>query len=261
MATRKSSRSRSPKAPSRHAGIGALFWVCLTVIVVAVGFAAREPIAGALERMHGNTPAPRPPVPQVTVRPLTGTETAPPPVTSSYSNNASPAITAPAASQHPGAVTSSSAGTPTAATSDTRVRKARLFFASVDQDGAITVKSVLRSIPSSDSPLHDSLVALLKGPTSQELNLGLVSMIPSAAALRSVVVKDDTAVVDFSEGFRFNALGVDAMNAELRQVVYAATEFPTVKQVQLLIEGKKVTYLGTEGVRIDQPLSRASFQK
>jgi spore germination protein GerM len=131
----------------------------------------------------------------------------------------------------------------------------------VDENGVISVKSVIRSIPASDSPLRDSLAALLKGPTSQELNLGLVSMIPSAAVLRGVVVKDDTAVVDFSEGFRFNAQGVDAMNAQLRQVVYAATEFPTVRKVQVLIEGQKVTFLGTEGVRIDQPLSRSSFQK
>ncbi len=136
-----------------------------------------------------------------------------------------------------------------------------MFFAAVDENGAISVKSVIRSIPASDSPLRDSLVALLKGPTSQELNLGLVSMIPTAAVLKGVTVRDDTAVVDFSESFRFNAQGIEAMNAQLRQVVYAATEFPIGQQVQVLIEGRKVTYLGTEGVRIDQPLSRASFQK
>ena len=66
-------------------------------------------------------------------------------------------------------------------------------------------------------------------------------------------MRGDVAYVDFSESFRFNSLGIDGMKAQLRQVVYAATEFPTVKKVQFLIEGKKVDYLGTEGVRINEP--------
>jgi germination protein M len=139
-------------------------------------------------------------------------------------------------------------------------RKARLYFAAVDAEGRILMKSVIRSIPASDSPLRDTLRSLLKGPTAQELNLGLISLIPPEAGLRSVTMKGDTAVVDFSEGFRFNGQGMEAMNAQLRQVVYAATEFPSVKRVQIQIEGKTVRYLGTEGVRIDEPLGRSSFK-
>ena len=261
MATKKQSRSRSRGAPARHAGLGVLFWICLAVIVVAVGFAAREPIAAAFQRMGGKTSATSAPAPQVTVRPLSVTETATPSAPASaapVAGASSSARNAPPAAA-PAAAPSVQAAPP--ATVEPRVRKARLFFASVDESGAIAVKSVIRSIPASDSPLRDSLAALLKGPTSQELNLGFVSMIPSAAVLKGVIIKDDTAVVDFSEGFRFNAQGIDAMNAQLRQVVYVATEFPNVRKVQVLIEGKKVTYLGTEGVRIDEPLSRASFQK
>jgi spore germination protein GerM len=140
------------------------------------------------------------------------------------------------------------------------VRKSRLFFAAVDQDGKIALKSVIRSIPATDSPLRDTLEALLKGPTAQELNLGLVSMIPLDSRLRSVTVRGDTAVVDFSESFRFNAQGIEALDAQLRQVVYAATEFPSVRKVQVLIEGVAVRYLGMEGVRLDKPLTRTSFQ-
>jgi germination protein M len=103
--------------------------------------------------------------------------------------------------------------------------------------------------------------SILKGPTAQELNLGLVSMIPSDARLRSVIVKDDTAIIDFSEGFRFNSQGLDAMDAQLRQIVYAATEFPSVRKVQIRIEGQTVRYLGTEGMRLDEPLTRDSFRK
>ena len=140
------------------------------------------------------------------------------------------------------------------------MRKARLYFATIDPAGRIQLKSVIRPIAASDSPLRDTLESLLKGPTSQELNLGYVSMIPTDARLRRVTVKGDTAVVDFNESFRFNPQGLEAMDAQLRQVVFAATEFPSVRSVQIQIEGSTVRYLGTEGMRLDTPLSRASFQ-
>ncbi len=130
----------------------------------------------------------------------------------------------------------------------------------VDDAGKILFKSVIRPIPASDSPLRDTVDSLLKGPTPQELNLGFISMIPTDSRLLGVVMQGNTAVMDFSESFRFNAQGIDALNAQLRQIVYAATEFPSVKAVQIRIEGKTVRYLGTEGMRIDQPLTRDSFQ-
>jgi spore germination protein GerM len=130
----------------------------------------------------------------------------------------------------------------------------------VDQNGKLSSKSVIRSVQASDSPLRDTLETLLKGPTSPELNSGLLTMVPMEARLLGVTVRGDTAFIDFNESFRFNAQGTEALDAQLRQVVYAATEFPNVKKVQILIEGKKVRSLGAEGVRIDESLSRASFQ-
>ena len=52
------------------------------------------------------------------------------------------------------------------------VRKSRLFFVTVDPNGRLLMKSVIRPIQASDSPLRDTLEALLKGPTAQELNGG-----------------------------------------------------------------------------------------
>ena len=64
-------------------------------------------------------------------------------------------------------------------------------------------------------------------------------MIPTEARLRGGDGAGRHRVVDFNEGFRFNPQGIDALNAQLRQVVYAATEFPSVRDVQVLIEGKR----------------------
>jgi spore germination protein GerM len=232
--------------------LGFLFWICLAAIAVAVGIAAREPLKAAFSQLSGKqtaAPAPAREPPKVTVAPLTEAEQR------QKNRPAAPAVL-PDRSPQVTQVEKNAAAPPERPV----VRKARLYFASVDQAGKIQLKSVIRPIPSSDSPLRDTLEALLKGPSSQELNLGLVSMIPTGARVRNVTVTGDTAVVDFNESFRFNPQGLDAMDAQLRQVVYAATEFPTVKNVQIRIEGATVKYLGTEGMRLDAPLARASFQ-
>ena len=73
-------------------------------------------------------------------------------------------------------------------------------------------------------------------------------------------VQDSVAYLNFSESFMFNPLGGDGLRAQVRQVVWVATEFPTVRSVQILIEGKKVQYLGGDNVAVGQPLTRQSMK-
>jgi spore germination protein GerM len=140
-----------------------------------------------------------------------------------------------------------------------RSRQSRLFFISVTGEGKITMKGVIRPVDYVDAPLTATLEALLQGPTTAEVNQGLMSLISPQTRLRTVYIKGDTAYVDFNEAFRFNSLGKEGLIAELKQVVYTATEFPTVKKVQILVEGEISKYLGPEGVVIDKPLGRDSF--
>jgi germination protein M len=142
----------------------------------------------------------------------------------------------------------------------TRTRQSRLFFISVSEDGQIHMKGVIRPVEFVDAPLTSTLGALLQGPTTAEVNQGLISLISPQTRVNSVYIKDDTAYIDFNEAFRFNSLGKAGMIAELKQVVYTATEFPTVKRVQILVEGEIIKFLGPEGVAIDKPLGRDSFQ-
>ena len=141
----------------------------------------------------------------------------------------------------------------------TRTRQARLFFIAVKPDGGIQLKSVIRPVKYTDAPLTSTLEALLDGPTPAEVNQGLMSLVGPEARLRRAQVKDGTAYLDFSEAFRFNSLGKEGLSAQLQQVVYSATEFSTVKRVQILLEGKTADYLGPEGLYIGKPLSRESF--
>jgi hypothetical protein len=141
----------------------------------------------------------------------------------------------------------------------TSTRQARLFFIAVKPDGGIQLKSVIRPVKYTDAPLTSTLEALLAGPTPAEVNQGLMSLVAPEARLRRAQVKEGTAYLDFSEAFRFNSLGKEGLSAQLQQVVYSATEFSTVKRVQILLEGKTADYLGPEGLYIGKPLSRESF--
>jgi germination protein M len=142
----------------------------------------------------------------------------------------------------------------------THVRKARVYFVAVQADGGITLKSVIRSVSFDDSPLRETLICLLKGPSTAEINQGLLSIIPEGTNLRNVFVNGNTAFVDFSDDFRFNTIGQAGLKAQLKQVVYTVTEFSNVKDVQILIEGRRQRYLSPEGLYIAEPVSRVSIQ-
>lgn len=140
-----------------------------------------------------------------------------------------------------------------------KFRPASLFFVRIDDDGIIVRQEVRRNIPSSDSPLTDALAALLKGPTEDELRKKLISLLPQGTKLLAVQVRGSTAFLNFNEAFMYNHYGIEGYAGQLKQVVYTATSFPSVQDVQILIEGDRHDYLGGEGVYIGKPLSRNSF--
>jgi spore germination protein GerM len=101
----------------------------------------------------------------------------------------------------------------------------------------------------------DALKALLQGPTADEQRRGMVSLIPQGSRILSATVRGSTAYISFSEEFQYNTYGVEGYAAQLKQVVWTATEFSNVQDVQILIEGRRIDYLG-EGIWIGSPLSR-----
>jgi spore germination protein GerM len=83
-------------------------------------------------------------------------------------------------------------------------------------------------------------------------------MIPHNTRILSATVRGSTAYISFSEDFMFNTFGVEGYVAQLRQIVWTVTEFPNVRDVQILIDGRRIDYLG-EGIWIGSPISRQSF--
>lgn len=139
------------------------------------------------------------------------------------------------------------------------LRRALIYFVRVDEEGSIHLKGFERSVYYEDSPLTETLLTLLEGPDAHEINMEYYSMIPGNTRLNNIYVKGETAFVDFNENFRFNPLGAEGLKAQLNQVVYTVTEFSNVVNLQILIDGKKVDFLGPEGIFIGEPLSRKSL--
>ncbi|MCE5256535.1 MAG: GerMN domain-containing protein, partial [Spirochaetaceae bacterium] len=181
-----------------------------------------------------------------------GSTTSVPPV------QAEPSATNPPATGAPAGATEGQSGQANGGAT-TEMRRVSLFFMKIEDDGMISSHEVKRMIPVTDSPLTDAVKALLGGPSEGEIRSKLVSLIPKGTALRGITVRGSTAIIDLSESFMYNKYGIEGYTAQLKQIVYTATSFSSVQDVQILVEGKMKDYLGGEGVYTGKPLSRNSF--
>ncbi|MDA3940963.1 MAG: GerMN domain-containing protein [Spirochaetia bacterium] len=140
------------------------------------------------------------------------------------------------------------------------MRNSTLYFVNVSNENEITLQGMLRPVYYDNSPLTETIIALISGLTSSELNKGLLSLIPARTELQGISVSNMTATINFNDALSFNTFGKEGLEAELKQIVYTATEFSTVNKVQILINGQKKQFLSTEGVFIGEPLTRSSLQ-
>jgi hypothetical protein len=116
--------------------------------------------------------------------------------------------------------------------------------ARADANGLVAVDAGITS--RSASPARDAIVSLI----SQQ-----GSPIPAGATLRSLKISErGTATVDFSKEFVENFQGGDEAAAQVVDSVVATLgQFDTIKRVQFLVAGKKVTdFAGA--IDLSQPL-------
>jgi hypothetical protein len=188
------------------------------------------------------TPAPKPPEPAATPAPKP-----PEPAAAPVPKPPGPAVTP---APKPAADTSRPAP---------KTAERPVYFIKFDEENGVILRSrVSRTLPVTDSPLLDVLNALLRGPTAAEERQKLRSLIPAGTRVLSATVRGSTAYISFSEDFQFNTNGIEGYAAQLQQLVWTITEFSNIQDVQFLIEGRRLDYLG-EGIRIGSPLSRNNF--
>ena len=134
----------------------------------------------------------------------------------------------------------------------------RLYFLKLSPEGRLEPASFARELPAVTTPLSATLKALLLGPTLQDKAQGALTLIPEGTKLLSVRLKDKTALVSLSEEFERNTSGMEGLAGQLRQIVWTATQFETVDNVQFLINGQYRESLGEGGLSISAPLTRAT---
>ena len=103
-----------------------------------------------------------------------------------------------------------------------------------------------------------ALVALLAGPDDVASGAGMSTEIPDGTRFNSVVIDRGTATVDLSSAF---ASGGGSLSMQLRvaQVVFTLTQFDTVDEVDIHLDGEAVEGIGGEGVP-SEDLTRADFE-
>lgn len=93
---------------------------------------------------------------------------------------------------------------------------------------------------------------LIKGPTTP----GLYPTIPNGTKLLDIKIENGTATVNFSKEFKENHHGGSTGEAmTINSIVDTLTEFPSIKQVKFLIEGKEEETLAGH-VIFNQPFTR-----
>ena len=121
-----------------------------------------------------------------------------------------------------------------------------------DDNGMKLVAETRTVETTQDGKYKAALESLLSGTKAK----GMVNIIPKKAKLKSVKVKNGIATVDFSEDLVKNFAGGSTGEEMLAgSIVNTLTEFPEVKSVQIIIEGKEVDSLAGH-LDTSKPLKR-----
>lgn len=119
-----------------------------------------------------------------------------------------------------------------------------------------------REVEQTDKPaslVFATVQALLEGPTAEEQEFGLGTVVPRGTTVNSVEIENGTATVDLSESFQSGG-GSLSMLLRVAQVVCTLTQFDEVEAVAFMLGGTPVEAIGGEGVVVDPPVNREDFE-
>jgi germination protein M len=108
--------------------------------------------------------------------------------------------------------------------------------------------------------LRGALAALLAGPSDAERSAGVNTTIPAGTRLLDVSLANGLATVDLSTEFGTGG-GSLSMLARVAEVVFTATQFPSVDGVAFRMNGVPLTVLGGEGLVLTSPQTRAMVDR
>lgn len=127
----------------------------------------------------------------------------------------------------------------TTATTSAEAKTIVLYFA--DSTGKYLVKEQ-RTLPKTASLARETVTQWLKGPAVKGTTVQ--ASVPTTTVLLDIAIKENVAIVDLSKEFLQPNSKVSPEVA-LYGLVNTLTQFSTIKQVQIRIEGKPQTKYGT----------------
>jgi hypothetical protein len=117
--------------------------------------------------------------------------------------------------------------------------------------------AVHRAVPVPAS-VHQTVQALLSGPTTAEAGQGFRSALPGGVQVTQLSLQDSTATVDLTEGL--SAVSSQEQGLALAQLVYTVTATPGISRLRVLVEGKPVEVPRADGTLTSDALTRTDYQ-
>jgi len=137
-------------------------------------------------------------------------------------------------------------------------QKAQVYWLNTVNNKIEVVPSAiaLNNAGSKDEILKSAFDRLLAGPTDS----ALTTTIPTGTKLRNLSVEGNDVRVDLSKEFTDGG-GSASMTGRVAQVLYTASTLDPKAKVWISVEGKPLEVLGGEGLMLDQPTTRESFNE
>ncbi|MBW4454692.1 MAG: GerMN domain-containing protein [Nostoc indistinguendum CM1-VF10] len=131
------------------------------------------------------------------------------------------------------------------------------WLRSTDKNVALVPQPVRVASIRPNQPLEAAFQSLLAGSPAEATDS---TTIPKGTKLLGLKSENDEVHVNLSEDFTSGG-GSTSMMGRVGQVVYTATSLNPKAKVYIDVNGKPLDVLGGEGVELQQPLTRESFQK
>ncbi len=127
----------------------------------------------------------------------------------------------------------------------------KIWLVKASKDNWSTV-AVNRPLGQGDR-LEQAIKELLRGATTEEMQMGLASEIPRGTILLGIKEQDNNVELNLSKRFAYGG-GSDSLTARIEQLQKTVSAAAGRKKVYLDVEGQRMSMTG-EGLEIPQPLN------